>query len=80
MEDNFKTRYLAGEVEFEEIDDYSYEWGMSGRGCMDQRRGRGAQGSIGQSEKSRQIGAVRALTAGLKKVLSYPQSAACLHW
>lgn len=29
MEDNFKTRYLAGEVEFEEIDDYSYEWGMS---------------------------------------------------
>lgn len=29
MEDNFKTRYLVGEVEFEEIDDYSYEWGMS---------------------------------------------------
>ena len=29
MEDNFKTRYLAGEAEFEEIDDYSYEWGMS---------------------------------------------------
>lgn len=29
MEKNFKERYLAGEIEFEEIDDYSYEWGMS---------------------------------------------------
>lgn len=29
MEDNFKTRYLADEVEFEEIDDYSYQWGIS---------------------------------------------------
>lgn len=28
--ENFKTRYLAGEIEFEEIDDYTYEWGMSG--------------------------------------------------
>lgn len=28
MED-FKAKYLAGEVEFEEIDDYSYEWGIS---------------------------------------------------
>lgn len=26
---NFKEKYLAGEIEFEEIDDYSYEWGMS---------------------------------------------------
>lgn len=29
MEKKFKERYLAGEIEFEEIDDYSYEWGMS---------------------------------------------------
>lgn len=26
---NFKEKYLAGEIEFEEIDNYSYEWGMS---------------------------------------------------
>ena len=25
----YKERYLAGEIEFEEIDKYSYEWGMS---------------------------------------------------
>ena len=25
----YKERYLAGEIEFEAIDDYSYEWGMS---------------------------------------------------
>lgn len=25
---NFKEKYLAGEIEFEAIDDYSYEWGM----------------------------------------------------
>lgn len=25
---NFKEKYLAGEIEFESIDDYSYEWGM----------------------------------------------------
>lgn len=24
----FKEKYLAGEIEFEEIDDYSHEWGM----------------------------------------------------
>ena len=29
MERKFKDLYLAGEVEFEAIDDYSYEWGMS---------------------------------------------------
>ena len=29
MEKSFKEMYLAGEVEFEAIDDYSYEWGMS---------------------------------------------------
>lgn len=29
MEKNFKERYLAGEIEFEEIDEYSYQWGMS---------------------------------------------------
>lgn len=26
---SFKEKYLAGEIEFEEIDDYSYKWGMS---------------------------------------------------
>ena len=26
---SFKERYLAGEIEFEVIDDLSYEWGMS---------------------------------------------------
>lgn len=26
---NFKEKYLAGEIPFEAIDDYSYEWGMS---------------------------------------------------
>ena len=25
---NFKEKYLAGEIPFEAIDDYSYEWGM----------------------------------------------------
>ena len=25
----YKELYLAGEIEFEEIDDYSYRWGMS---------------------------------------------------
>ena len=29
MEKNFKERFLAGEIAFEAIDDYSYEWGMS---------------------------------------------------
>lgn len=29
MEKSFKELYLVGEVEFEAIDDYSYEWGMS---------------------------------------------------
>lgn len=29
----FKELYLAGEVEFETIDDYSYEWGMSDEEC-----------------------------------------------
>ncbi|MDD3415927.1 MAG: hypothetical protein PHY47_18310 [Lachnospiraceae bacterium] len=29
MEKTFKEKYLAGEVEFEEIDDYSYQWGNS---------------------------------------------------
>jgi len=27
--ENFKTRYLAGEIEFEEIDDYVDEWNNS---------------------------------------------------
>ena len=26
---NYKELYLAGEIDFEAIDDYSYEWGMS---------------------------------------------------
>ena len=25
----YKERYLSGEIEFEEIDEYSYRWGMS---------------------------------------------------
>ena len=29
----FKELYLAGEVEFEAIDDYSYEWGISDEEC-----------------------------------------------
>lgn len=29
MEKKFKELYLAGEVEFEAIDDYSFEWGNS---------------------------------------------------
>ncbi len=29
----FKELYLLGEIEFEEIDDYSYEWGMSDEEC-----------------------------------------------
>ena len=29
MEKKFRERYLAGEVEFEEIDAYTQEWGMS---------------------------------------------------
>ena len=28
-EKKFKEKYLAGEIEFEEIDDYSQEWGFS---------------------------------------------------
>ncbi|MCR5255969.1 MAG: hypothetical protein K6D96_08550 [Acetatifactor sp.] len=26
---NFKELYLSGQIEFEDIDDYSYKWGMS---------------------------------------------------
>jgi hypothetical protein len=26
---SYKERYLKGEIEFEEIDEYSYRWGMS---------------------------------------------------
>ena len=33
MERKFKDLYLAGEVEFEAIDEYSYEWGMSDEQC-----------------------------------------------
>lgn len=29
MEKTFKELYLAGEVELEAIDDFSYKWGMS---------------------------------------------------
>jgi hypothetical protein len=28
-EKKFREKYLAGEIEFEEIDDYSQEWGFS---------------------------------------------------
>lgn len=33
MDKKFKDLYLAGEIEFEAIDDYSYEWGMSEEEC-----------------------------------------------
>ena len=33
MERKFKELYLAGEIEFEAIDDYSYEWGISDVEC-----------------------------------------------
>lgn len=33
MDKKFKDLYLAGEIEFEAIDDYSYEWGMSETEC-----------------------------------------------
>ena len=33
MARKFKELYLAGEVEFEAIDDYSYEWGISDENC-----------------------------------------------
>ena len=29
----FKELYLAGEIELEEIDEYSYQWGMSDDNC-----------------------------------------------
>ena len=28
MEKTFKEAYLAGEIPFEEIDEYSYQWGL----------------------------------------------------
>lgn len=33
MERKFKELYLAGEIEFETIDDYSYQWGISEETC-----------------------------------------------
>lgn len=33
MERKFKELYLAGEIDFEEIDEYSYQWGMSDEEC-----------------------------------------------
>lgn len=33
MEKSFKEKYLDGEIEFEAIDDYSYEWGMGDDEC-----------------------------------------------
>lgn len=33
MHKKFKDLYLAGEIDFEAIDDYSYEWGMSEEEC-----------------------------------------------
>ena len=29
----FKEQYLSGEIEFEAIDDYTYEWGNSEETC-----------------------------------------------
>lgn len=29
QEKTFKERYLAGDIPFEEIDEYSFQWGMS---------------------------------------------------
>lgn len=31
--EKFKQLYLAGKVDFEAIDDYSYEWGISEEEC-----------------------------------------------
>lgn len=28
MEKTFKEKYISGEIEFEEIDEYTYQWGM----------------------------------------------------
>ena len=33
MSKKFKELYLAGEIEFEDIDDFVYEWGMSEENC-----------------------------------------------
>lgn len=33
MDKTFKELYLAGEVPFEDIDKYSYRWGMSDDNC-----------------------------------------------
>lgn len=33
MAQKFKELYLAGEIAFEAIDDYSYEWGISDEEC-----------------------------------------------
>ncbi|MFI3201932.1 MAG: hypothetical protein R3Y54_10505 [Eubacteriales bacterium] len=30
---NFKEQYLKGLIEFEAIDDFSYEWGMEEKEC-----------------------------------------------
>lgn len=29
MAETYKEKYLKGEIEFEEIDEYSYQWGIS---------------------------------------------------
>lgn len=29
----FKEKYMTGEIEFEAIDDYSYEWGICDETC-----------------------------------------------
>lgn len=29
MEKTFREKYLGGEIEFDDIDDYTYEWGMN---------------------------------------------------
>lgn len=29
MKKTFREKYLGGEIEFEDIDDYTYEWGMN---------------------------------------------------
>ncbi|MDD3218955.1 MAG: hypothetical protein PHC41_00535 [Lachnospiraceae bacterium] len=33
MAKTFKELYIAGEIPFEKIDDYSYEWGISDETC-----------------------------------------------
>lgn len=39
----FKELYLAGKIEFEAIDDFSYDWGMNEEGTLAQYLGLNAE-------------------------------------